>query len=74
MKWLCYTVLQSYLSKIERAKQVVDVMFEDVHGGISYQACCDHFLKPFGLSLIVEVDAAHQLIAYKRRGGQRHSF
>lgn len=47
---------------------MVDVLCEEGHGRISYQACCDHFLKPFGLSLVVEVDAAHQLIAYKRKG------
>lgn len=30
---------------------------------ISYQTCGDHLLKPFGLSLVVEVDAAHKIIS-----------
>lgn len=33
---------------------------------VSYQTCGDHFLEPFGLRLVIKVDAPRQVISWNR--------
>lgn len=39
-----------------------------------YQAGGDHLLKPLGLRLVIQVDAAHQIIPCWRMGGNKQSY
>lgn len=34
---------------------------------ISYQTCGDYFLEPFGLRLVIKVDAPRQVISCERK-------
>ncbi len=38
---------------------------------ISYQTCGDHLLKPFGLRLVIQVHAAHQVVSCHRNREKR---
>lgn len=52
--------LIEFCASVKISQSYCEIIIEHT---VSYQTCGDHFLKPFGLGLVIKVDTAHQIIS-----------